>query len=51
MPIQPAPGEDAPPPALDLSEDVFADETQSSAEVATPTSDEPAEGSREAVEE
>src|SRR5213595_1683994 len=26
MPIQPGPGEDAPPPALDLSEDVFSDE-------------------------
>jgi small subunit ribosomal protein S1 len=51
MPIQPAPGEDAPPPALDLSEDVFADEgeTESSAEVETPTSDEPAEGSDEAA--
>src|SRR5579884_3943681 len=51
MPVQPAPGEDAPPPALDLSEDVFADEdaTQSSAEVETPTGDEPAEGSVDAA--
>jgi small subunit ribosomal protein S1 len=51
MPVQPAPGEDAPPPALDLSEDVFADETlpdpESSAAVEVPTSDEPAEGAPE----
>jgi small subunit ribosomal protein S1 len=26
MPVQPRPGDDAPPPALDLSEDVFAEE-------------------------
>jgi small subunit ribosomal protein S1 len=51
MPLQPGAGEDAPPPALDLSEDVFADEdeTQSAAEVETPTSDEPAEGSDDAA--
>jgi small subunit ribosomal protein S1 len=54
MPVQPAPGEDAPPPALDLSEDVFADETlpdpESSAAVDdVPTTDEPAEGSDEAA--
>jgi small subunit ribosomal protein S1 len=53
MPVQPAPGEDAPPPALDLSEDVFADETlpdpESSAAVEVPTTDEPAEGSDDAA--
>jgi len=61
MPVQPAPGEDAPAPALDLSEDVFADDggtleqdpaqsdPESSAEVETPTSDDPAEGSDEAA--
>jgi small subunit ribosomal protein S1 len=61
MPVQPAPGEEAPAPALDLSEDVFADEgstleqdpaqpdPESSAEVDTPTSDDPAEGSDEAA--
>src|SRR6476661_7939974 len=53
MPIQPAPGEDAPPPALDLSEDVFSDETlpdpESSAAVEVPTTDEPAEGSDDAA--
>src|SRR6059058_5323151 len=62
MPVEPAPGEDAPPPALDLSENVFSDDDavaeqqdpeesdpQSSAAVETPTSDEPAEGSDEAA--
>jgi small subunit ribosomal protein S1 len=59
MPIQPGPGEEAPPPALDLSEDVFSDDglaasadepdPESSAAVETPTSDEPAEGADEAV--
>jgi hypothetical protein len=53
MPVQPAPGEDAPPPALDLSEDVFSDETlpdpESSAAVEVPTTDEPAEGSDDAA--
>jgi small subunit ribosomal protein S1 len=61
MPVQPAPGEDAPPPALDLSEDVFSDESsalpqdaeesdpESSAAVETPTTDEPAEGAVEAA--
>jgi hypothetical protein len=27
MPIQPKPGDEAAPPAIDLSEDVFTDET------------------------
>ena len=53
MPVQPAPGEDAPPPALDLSEDVFSDETlpdpESSAAVEVPTTDEPAEGPDDAA--
>src|SRR5919206_1985814 len=53
MPIQPGPGEEAPPPALDLSEDVFSDETlpdpESAAAVETPTTDEPAEGSDDAA--
>jgi small subunit ribosomal protein S1 len=55
MPVQPAPGEEAPAPALDLSEDVFSDEAaeqqdpESSAAVETPTSDEPAEGSDDAA--
>src|SRR5690242_1185024 len=53
MPVQPAPGADAPPPALDLSEDVFSDETmpdpESSAAVEVPTTDEPAEGSDDAA--
>ncbi|HET7568000.1 MAG TPA: 30S ribosomal protein S1 [Gaiellaceae bacterium] len=50
MQVQPKPGEDAPPPALDLSEDVFADEPAAAAvdvdaeEPAAVTSDEPAEG-------
>jgi small subunit ribosomal protein S1 len=80
MPLQPGAGEDAPPPALDLSETVFSDDDapraeteeqaedepdepaeteepeepeephdpESSAAVATETSDEPAEGSDEA---
>jgi len=59
MPLQPGPGEDAPPPALDLSEDVFADDglsapaeqpdPESSAAVDIETTDEPAEGSVEAA--
>jgi small subunit ribosomal protein S1 len=82
MPLQPGAGEDAPPPALDLSETVFSDDDapqveseqadtedadteeadteeadteaeqqdpDSSAAVATETSDEPAEGSDEAA--
>jgi small subunit ribosomal protein S1 len=55
MPLQPAAGEDAPPPALDLSEDVFTDEAEdlgqpeSSAANEIETSDEPAEGSDEAA--
>jgi hypothetical protein len=71
MPLQPGAGEDAPPPALDLSETVFSDDDapraeqeepeaeaeqdpeqhdpESSAAVATETSDEPAEGSDEAA--
>jgi small subunit ribosomal protein S1 len=61
-PVEPAPGEDAPPPALDLSENVFSDDDavaeeqdpeqpdpESSAAVETPTSDEPVEGSDDAV--
>jgi small subunit ribosomal protein S1 len=56
-PVEPAPGEDAPPPALDLSENVFSDDDtvaeepdpESSAAVETPTSDEPAEGSDDAA--
>jgi len=31
MPVQPRPGDDAPPPALDLSEDVFSDEPAAAA--------------------
>src|SRR5437868_2237582 len=38
MPIQPKPGDEAPPPAIDLSEDVFAD-----APAAAAAADEPAE--------
>jgi small subunit ribosomal protein S1 len=54
MPVQPAPGEDAPPPALDLSEDVFADDAdkgqpESSAANEIETTDEPAEGSDDAA--
>jgi small subunit ribosomal protein S1 len=61
MPIQPGPGEEAPPPALDLSEDVFSDESsvlpqdaeepdpESSAVEPAETSDEPVEGPVEAV--
>jgi small subunit ribosomal protein S1 len=58
MPVQPAPGEETPPPALDLSEDVFSDDDaakaeqqdpESSAAVATATADDPAEGAPEAV--
>jgi small subunit ribosomal protein S1 len=62
MPLQPGAGEDAPPPALDLSEDVFADDStgalpqdpeqqdpESSAVVETETTDEPAEGSVDAA--
>ena len=63
MPLQPGAGEDAPPPALDLSEDVFTDETpapplaqdaeeqdpESSAVDEAETADEPAEGSDEAA--
>src|SRR3954468_16746558 len=59
MPLQPGPGEDAPPPALDLSEDVFSDpglsapaeqpDPESSAAVEIETTDEPAEGSVDAA--
>src|SRR3954463_7568788 len=59
MPVQPGPGEEAPPPALDLSEDVFSDDgmsapadqpdPESSAGVETPTTDEPAEGADDAT--
>jgi small subunit ribosomal protein S1 len=62
MPLQPGAGEDAPPPALDLSEDVFSDEStgalpqeadeqdpESSAAVEAETSDEPAEGRADAA--
>jgi small subunit ribosomal protein S1 len=63
MPVQPAPGEDAPAPALDLSEDVFTDDDsalsqdpeqqdpESSAVDAVETADEPAEGSDDAPAE
>jgi small subunit ribosomal protein S1 len=33
MPIQPAPGEDALPPTIDLSEDVFSDQPAAEAEI------------------
>src|SRR3954467_12746140 len=59
MPLQPGAGEDAPPPALDLSEDVFADDglsapaeqpdPESSAAVDIERTDGPAEGSVEAA--
>jgi small subunit ribosomal protein S1 len=61
MPVQPAPGEDAPAPALDLSEDVFSDDDaalpqepeqqdpESSAVDPVETTDEPAEGSDDAA--
>ncbi|HEY3543320.1 MAG TPA: 30S ribosomal protein S1 [Gaiellaceae bacterium] len=64
MPVQPAPGEEAPPPALDLSADVFADDStgalpqdpeqpdpESAAAAAdeVETTDEPAEGSPDAA--
>ena len=50
MPVQPKPGDEAPPPAIDLSEDVFADAPAATAEEpeAEPeATDEPAEGSAE----
>jgi len=40
MPVQPKPGDDAPPPALDLSEDVFSDEP-AAAPVEEPAPEEP----------
>jgi small subunit ribosomal protein S1 len=56
MPVSPKPGEEAAPPTIDLSEDVFSDDAgetpsdpESSAEHETPTTDEPAEGSDEAA--
>src|SRR3954471_8004868 len=61
MPLQPGAGEDAAPPTIDLSEDVFADESsalpqdaeesdpESSAAVETPTTDDPAEGAVDAA--
>ena len=52
MPIQPKPGDEAAPPAIDLSEDVFTDETAAPAaeeETAAPeASAEPAEADSEA---
>jgi hypothetical protein len=58
MPVAPKPGEEADPPSIDLSEDVFAEEAapvdtepESSAQNETPTSDEPVEGSDEAAPE
>jgi hypothetical protein len=48
MPIQPLPGEDAAPPTIDLSEDVFSDEATAAPPLAE-TSDE-AEDAEEAGE-
>jgi small subunit ribosomal protein S1 len=39
MPLQPGAGEDAPPPALDLSEDVFADDDAPSADAPSADAD------------
>jgi small subunit ribosomal protein S1 len=63
MPVQPAPGEDAPTPSLGLSEEVFSDDEESSpsaaadypdpessAAVEVETTDEPVEGPVDAVE-
>jgi small subunit ribosomal protein S1 len=54
MPVSPKPGEESAPPTIDLSEDVFSDETaqsepESAAEVELPASEEPVEGSDEAA--
>jgi small subunit ribosomal protein S1 len=54
MPIQPLPGEDAAPPTIDLSEDVFSDEAAAAPPLAEEADEpeatvEPAEGSDEPV--
>jgi small subunit ribosomal protein S1 len=45
MPLQPKPGEEAAPPAIDLSEDVFADEAAAVEAPEEPAAAEPADAS------